>query len=98
MLTKEQRDEIMRLADDHADDERIGAYGRLADYLDSITAPEGWKLVPVEPTNKMRVAFFRQYDMAVTVGLPEYDSTDGFEMGYASMLAAAPQPGDSNDA
>ena len=51
-----------------------------------LTTPEGWQMVPVEPTQKM-----------VAVGCENEGSriTDGAEFAralYADMLAAAPKP------
>lgn len=45
--------------------------------------PEGWKLVPVEPTNEMRLAS-RRY-----VAKTKLTSGPGF---YRAMIAAAPTP------
>lgn len=47
--------------------------------------PEGWKLVPVEPTQEMVDACF------------EATCAGGIQKGYRAMLAAAPAPG-GNDA
>ncbi|KIX25550.1 hypothetical protein [Aeromonas salmonicida] len=65
-------------------DERIDA--ALAGKLPEPAMPEGWKLVPVEPTQEM-----------VAVGCEDEGSriTDGAEFAralYADMLAAAPKP------
>ncbi|ORJ13416.1 hypothetical protein A7D02_07320 [Aeromonas salmonicida] len=65
-------------------DERIDA--ALAGTLPEPAMPEGWKLVPVEPTQEM-----------VAVGCEDEGSriTDGAEFAralYADMLAAAPKP------
>ena len=53
--------------------------------------PDGWKLVPVEPTKKMRGAFHRANDkiedgnaLANVTGSPDYQ--------WAAMLKAAPKP------
>lgn len=48
-----------------------------------VAVPEGWKLVPIDPTVAMRNA----HDAAVTV----YSATDSIA-GYRAMLAAAPHP------
>ncbi|QFI65743.1 hypothetical protein EKH55_0869 [Sinorhizobium alkalisoli] len=48
------------------------------------TAPEGWKLVPIEPTPEM-IAAGRVARMNVAGG---YDGPSGWE----AMLAAAPEP------
>lgn len=86
MFTKEQRDEILRIASriEHASTEESEAY-ELANFhrhLDSITVPEGWQVVPVEPTREMLSA----------TSWPSCAATD-----YRHMLAAAPKPGDSNE-
>jgi len=44
------------------------------------TIPEGWKLVPIEPTPEMI--------RALIDGANQYDSWNG---GYRDMLAAAPE-------
>ncbi|MGU5659800.1 hypothetical protein [Aeromonas veronii] len=59
----------------------------------SVSVPEGWKLVPVEPTDAM-------YDAGKTAGTGEVCKTwdgNGYEFGspapiYEAMLAAAPKP------
>ena len=51
---------------------------------------EGWKLVPVELTPDMKHAAHNKIDLALRVGLPEYDLTDGVEMAWDAALAAAP--------
>ena len=58
-----------------------------ADLIDSITTPEGWKLVPVEPTVEMVRAtdFIQGSEYVVPSKL------------YRAMLAVAPQPGDGNE-
>lgn len=45
--------------------------------------PDGWKLVPIEPTEAMRKAFINKW---VTT------SPDEFDAPYAAMLAASPTP------
>lgn len=88
MLTKEQRDEILRIASriEHASTEESEAYelANFHKYLDSITVPEGWQMVPVEPTSAMVVAGLEHGGIAAGLA-------------YADMLAAAPKPGDSNE-
>lgn len=75
MLKPEHREAIYRLALQQQ-------YADLSDYLDSITVPEGWQVVPVEPTREMLSA----------TSWPSCAATD-----YKHMLAAAPKPGDSNE-
>lgn len=58
----------------------------------TLTVPEGWKLVPMEPTQKMLEAAI--YDTSQDFGPDDYEATIG---NYQAMLAAAPQPGDSNE-
>ena len=86
MLTRKQRSEILRLANQMDGPKRIGAYARLADYLDSITVPEGWQVVPVEPTREM-IEAARQHH--------EGEAYLPFSL-YKAMLAVAPKPGDSS--
>lgn len=79
MLKPEHREAIYRLAlqQQHAD---------LSDYLDSITVPEGWQVVPVEPTREM-IDAARQHH--------EGEAYLPFSL-YRAMLAAAPKPGGSD--
>ena len=101
MLTKEQRDEILRLAAEliKAPSDTWGSFGRLVKftkYIDSITAPEGWQVVPVEPTGLMvdagREAMQRAPDLGGIVSANTAEVMDS----YTAMLAAAPKPGGSN--
>ena len=59
-----------------------------------MSIPEGWKLVPVEPTPKMKEAG------SAGVCANDYDDKDVFtrvaEAAYSAMLAAAPQPPEAN--
>lgn len=48
--------------------------------------PEGWKLVPVEPTNEMRYAYHEAYDRYLEGSIPSPDGQ------WWAMLDAAPQP------
>lgn len=53
------------------------------------TIPEGWKLVPVEPTEEMIVAFVEQwYCHRQSIDDPQMDDA------YQAMLAAAPKFGE----
>ena len=91
MLTKEQRDEILRLVIEcvAVGNEGGGKQGMaLCDYLDSITVPEGWQVVPVEPTEAI-------LDVLYDNGIDEHD--EYLRNVYRAMLAAAPKPGDSNE-
>ena len=90
MLTKEQRDEILRLAAEviKKPSDTWESFGRLQNftkYLDSITVPEGWKvgneLAPFHPSASHVEPGYR----------------DGLNDCYRAMLAAAPKPGDSNE-
>ncbi len=86
MLTKEQRNEILRILPDIPFD----LWVRLVGYLDSITVPEGWQVVPVEPTREMLRAVDR-VDFSS-------DDTEGTTYNvWNAMLASAPRPGGSND-
>lgn len=81
MLKPEHREAIYRLAlqQQHAD---------LSDYLDSITVPEGWQVVPVEPTEAI-------LDVLYDNGIDEHD--EYLRNVYRAMLASAPRPGGSNE-
>mgnify|MGYP001371890192 CR=1 FL=1 len=90
MLTKEQRDEILRLAAEviKKPSDTWESFGRLQNftkYLDSITVPEGWKvgneLAPFHPSASHVEPGYR----------------DGLNDCYRAMLAAAPKaaPGDA---
>lgn len=92
MLTKEQREAIYRLALQQQ-------YAELSDYLDSITVPEGWQVVPVEPTPAMVTAYSVAAGELTKRHLlsGSYPATwQPIEAGYTAMLAAAPKPGDSS--
>lgn len=52
-------------------------------YAAPVPASEGWKLVPIEPTDEMMKAFIDSPDMATW--------QDDFISGYTAMLAAAPK-------
>ena len=96
MFKKEQRDEILRIASriEHASTEESEAYelANFHKYLDNITVPEGWQVVPVEPTREMLEAadeaYFRGYSGTATAHPASI---------YAKMIAAAPKPGGSNE-
>lgn len=93
MLTKEQRDEILRLVQEcvAAGNEGGGKQAlALCDYIDSITVPEGWQVVPVEPTEEMHRAYWRAGSRLLSDA--EYPKAV-----YQAMLAAAPKPEDSNE-
>lgn len=87
MLTKEQRDEILRRCDEIAKAPTLIKRLSLADCLDSITVPEGWQIVPTLPTVDMRTAGAKATDIG------NYSPVAV----WAAMLAAAPKPGDSNE-
>lgn len=96
MLTKEQRDEILRLVLECV---AVGNEGggkqamALCDYLDSITVPEGWQMVPVEPTQKM-LDSARDWSIRINgIGIGNEQASGC----YSALLAAAPKPGDSNE-
>jgi hypothetical protein len=69
------------------------AHEALIDHIDGRTAgtsPKGWKLMPVEPTDDMIVAFAEQwYSKARCIDDCEMEDC------YAAMIAAAPTPTDS---
>ena len=106
MLTKEQRDEILRMAGEWARVARFygarednalqltAAFETFSAYLDSITVPEGWKLVPVEPTEAMCDAAWASEG---TDYVGEHHRIWQFAPAYRAALAAAPKPGDSNE-
>ena len=74
--------------------ESIGAGGveplRRADHLRGVTkmVPQGWKLVPVEPT----LAMIRAGRDTPLAGEADDDSPEDYRCVYRAMLAAAPQP------
>jgi hypothetical protein len=51
-----------------------------------------WKLLPTDLTLEMKVAGLNKIDLALRVGMPEYDLTDGIEMAWDAMLEVAPTP------
>lgn len=63
--------------------------GTLAQHVEQWRVPEGWKLVPVEPTEEMCAAGEKAARWSEETG-----HSDGFVAAavYTSMLAAAPQP------
>ncbi len=68
------------------------AYDRLAALRSDggCTVPEGWKLVPMEPTREMLAAACRCPD---DVDDPKYETAEGVQdYCYRAMLAAAPSP------
>jgi hypothetical protein len=62
---------------------------RIEDALDSVTAPEGWQIVPMEPTPAMRQAGAAPWtvDARITPNAPVTAPII-----YRAMLAAAPKP------
>src|SRR5688500_13957372 len=54
-----------------------------------VNIPEGWKLVPVEPTGEMRVAAEHEIDRAA---IHNYGGAPSYEDIWNWMLAAAPTP------
>jgi hypothetical protein len=78
--------------DDQADPVKV-AWGALIAYIDGRSAgtvPEGWKPVPVEPTDDMIVAFAEQWYSKVRC-IDDCQMEDC----YAAMIAAAPTPTNS---
>ena len=84
------------------EDADYGAYVEYADYaaLEAELAklkgelarlravPDGWKLVPVEPTSEM----LDRYPFNVSVQLSDAMDTDDLRVVYQAMLRAAPTP------
>jgi len=62
---------------------------RIEDALDAVTPPEGWQIVPKEPTPAMRQAGAAPWtiDARITPNAPITAQTI-----YRAMLAAAPKP------
>lgn len=69
-------------------DDQLRAYG---DKRAREAVPEGWKLVPVEPTETMAAAFADQLEGACG---SFFEWERGGDEGYAAMLASAPTPGE----
>lgn len=62
--------------------------------------PQGWKLVPVEPTEKMQRAYFASIDKhmkRVETDL-RFGRYDNHKIGYRAMIAAAPDAVDHSSA
>ena len=69
-----------------------GAGGALTDEgtRQAVSVPEGWKLVPIEPTQSMVDAAFDAFEVVKPM---QYGSgTEARNAVYASMIGAAPQP------
>jgi hypothetical protein len=65
-------------------------------YTHPAQPPEGWQLVPVEPTEEMRKQMHYAYWQ--TPQLPFHDrSPELWNATYKAMLQAAPKPGESHD-
>jgi hypothetical protein len=62
---------------------------RIEDALDSVTAPEGWQIVPMEPTPAMRQAGAAPWTIDARIR-PNAPITA--QAIYRAMLAAAPKP------
>jgi predicted RNA-binding Zn-ribbon protein involved in translation (DUF1610 family) len=86
----------------------LDAAADLIDSMGSGTVPEGWQLVPVEPTEEMidvgceidaRAEVQRRYAaLYPDVPNPGVPAGEILKLRYAAMLAAAPQPGDARAA
>ena len=90
-----------RRQSDRADDARIVLRAALEQsQVNSQEIPEGWKLVPVEPTDEMREAGKdAHYEAETRISDADAWSLTGFAHRtvrasyiYRAMLAAAPQP------
>lgn len=102
MLTKEQKEALQLLIRLYADEVAQASVGEVANpaeqaeainaFLDELTAPEGWQMVPVEPTREMLEAAEEAYVCGYTGTATAHPASV-----YAKMLAAAPKPGDSNE-
>lgn len=65
--------------------------------LNTRTVPDGWKLVPVVPTEEMLIASMRGVDYGTGVGLEHKKKLSSRQ--WKAMLAAAPsRPGDEPSA
>lgn len=96
----EQLEALLREARDMMYNQPRGFSGmmrRIGNALDgtesaSPAAPEGWQLVPVEPTKAMRESFHEAHE--------EWESGDNWRLDcpdhqWRAMLAAAPSPDDA---
>lgn len=92
MFTKEQRDEILRIASriEHASTEESEAHelANFHKYLDSITVPE-WN-----PTDEELTTIYKMANNEVGKGKPI--TTQRIFTAMRAMLTSAPKPGDSN--
>lgn len=62
---------------------------RIEDALDAVTAPEGWQIVPQEPTPAMRQAGSAPWTVDARI---EPNTPITAQTIYRAMLAAAPKP------
>ena len=75
-------------------DERVGMARELLALRKAHAIPEGWKLVPVEPTGEMCEVQHIGVDVFVGMARDECYSIGGADAAnlYKAMLAAAPEP------
>ena len=85
MLTKEQRDEILRILPEIP----FAPWLQLLCYLESIAAPEEWQMVPTEIIKRFPEINPSNYNHDDVCALNDW--------GVELVLAAAPKPGDSNE-
>lgn len=75
-----------------AREKRTTAAAQPAQASAAAVIPEGWKLVPTEPTMEMQIAARRaDKEYQERMGLPDYIGVGGYDH-YVAMLHAAPQP------
>ncbi|AIS95402.1 putative gp43 [Burkholderia thailandensis MSMB59] len=76
----------------NAREKRTTAAAQPAQASAAAVIPEGWKLVPTEPTMEMQIAARRaDKEYQERMGLPDYIGVGGYDH-YVAMLHAAPQP------
>lgn len=90
-MTRDEAERLLQVLHDCYRSPAMGAREAYAEARAAVLAamtratPEGWKLVPVEPTDEMINAAYRFWPN------PENPGTSLLEGYYAAMLAAAPE-------
>lgn len=93
MLTKEQRDEILRLSKALWYDLPAKRLADLIDYLDGITVPEGWQVVPVDiDLDAVAMQQMRQAAAESTWMPAEYSGSDWISDVCRWLRDGPPQP------
>jgi len=62
---------------------------RILDNPPAVSVPDGWKLIPIEPTQAMMNAAFDAFE--VWLPRPYANGTEARNAIYAAMLAASPE-------